>query len=66
MNAFCALSKERVYGPFFVLEPTVSAIVYLNMLQQFLMKMTKKDAFTSSNPGLGVMARGMALISALR
>jgi hypothetical protein len=43
-------APERVYGPFFVMEPTVAGIVYLDMLQQFLMKMTKKDAFTSSNP----------------
>jgi hypothetical protein len=43
-----SLSKERVYGPFFVMEPTIAGIVYLDMLQQVLMKMTKKDAFTSS------------------
>jgi hypothetical protein len=36
MNLFCALSKERVYGPFFFMETTITSIVFLDMLQQFL------------------------------
>jgi hypothetical protein len=38
-----------VYGPF--METTITAIVYLDMFQQFLIpqaKTTTKDAFTSS------------------
>jgi hypothetical protein len=35
-NVFCALSKERVYGPFIFMETTITGIVYLEMLQQFL------------------------------
>ncbi|PNF24476.1 hypothetical protein B7P43_G06841 [Cryptotermes secundus] len=36
LNVFCALSKERVYGPFFFIETTITGIVYLDMLQEFL------------------------------
>jgi hypothetical protein len=36
VNAFCALSKERVYGPFFFMETTITGIMYPDMLQQFL------------------------------
>jgi hypothetical protein len=38
-----------VYGPFFFMETTITGLVYLDMLQQFLIpqleKMTQKDAF---------------------
>jgi hypothetical protein len=47
--------QRKVYGPFFFMETTITSIVYLDMLQQFLIpqtKMTKKDAFTSSTPSL--------------
>jgi hypothetical protein len=50
-----ALSKGRLYGRLFFLETTITGIVYLNMLQQFLIPqtiMTKKDAFTSSRTAL--------------
>jgi hypothetical protein len=33
---FCALSKDRVYTLFFFMETTITVIVYLDMLQQFL------------------------------
>jgi hypothetical protein len=40
------LGIERVYGPLFFVETTITSIVYLGMLQQFLIpqldKMTKK------------------------
>jgi hypothetical protein len=39
---FCALSKERVYGPFF-LETTVTGITYLDTLQQFLIPQFDED-----------------------
>jgi hypothetical protein len=32
VNVFWALSKERVYGPFFFMETTITGIVYLDML----------------------------------
>jgi hypothetical protein len=35
VNVLCALSKERAYGSFFM-ETAISGIVYLDMLQQFL------------------------------
>jgi hypothetical protein len=35
VNVFCALSKGRVYGTFFM-EATITGIAYLDMLQQFL------------------------------
>jgi hypothetical protein len=35
VNVFCALSKEKVYGPFFFMEKTITGIVYLDMLEQF-------------------------------
>jgi hypothetical protein len=50
VNIFCALGKERVYGPFFFKETAITGIVYLDMLQQFLIpqaKITKKEAFAS-------------------
>jgi hypothetical protein len=45
------LPLQRVYGPFFFMQTTITGIVYMDMLQQFLIpqtKMTKEDAFTSS------------------
>ena len=37
VNAFCAVSSCKVYGPFFFAEPTVTGINYLDMLQLWLM-----------------------------
>jgi hypothetical protein len=37
VNVFCALSKERVYGPFSFMEMTITSIAYLDMPQQFLL-----------------------------
>ncbi|PNF31024.1 hypothetical protein B7P43_G18027 [Cryptotermes secundus] len=52
MNVFCALSKERVYGPFFFMETTITSIIYLACSKSFsshsYTKMTKKDTFISS------------------
>jgi hypothetical protein len=39
---FCALSKQKVYGPVFM-EMTIPGIVYLHMLQQFLVPQLDKD-----------------------
>jgi hypothetical protein len=43
MNVVCALSKERVYGPFFFMETTITGIVYLDMLQQFFIPHYDED-----------------------
>jgi hypothetical protein len=45
------LSKERMYGPFFLMVTTITGIVYLDMPKQFLIpqtNMTKKHRATSS------------------
>ncbi|PNF25748.1 hypothetical protein B7P43_G12984 [Cryptotermes secundus] len=42
LNVFCALSKERVYSPFFM-EKTITGIVYLDMLQGFLIPQLDED-----------------------
>jgi hypothetical protein len=43
VNAFCVLSKERVYGLFIFMETTITSIVYLDMLQQFLIPQLDED-----------------------
>jgi len=43
VNVFCALSKERVYGPIFFMESTITGIVYLDMLQEFLIPQLDED-----------------------
>lgn len=43
VNVFCALSKTKVYGPFFFQEKTVNGIVYLDMLEQFLIPQIDAD-----------------------
>jgi hypothetical protein len=40
---FCALSKERVYSPLFFMETTITSIMYLDMLQQFLIPQLDED-----------------------
>jgi hypothetical protein len=40
---FRALGKERVYGPFLFMETTITGIVYLHMLQQFLTPQLDED-----------------------
>jgi hypothetical protein len=34
---FCTISKEKVYGPFFVAEAVVTGTSYLEMMQEWLM-----------------------------
>jgi hypothetical protein len=43
VNVFCALSTERVSGPFFVMETAITGIVYLDKLQQFLIPQLEED-----------------------
>jgi hypothetical protein len=42
VNVFCALSKEKVYGPFFFMEMIITGIVYLDMLQQILIPVRQR------------------------
>ena len=37
VNVFCAISSQKVYGPFFFAEETVSGMTYMDMLQLWLM-----------------------------
>jgi hypothetical protein len=42
VNVYCTLCKERVYGPF-IMETTITGIVYLDMFQQFLIPQLDED-----------------------
>ena len=33
VNVFCAISSQKVYGPFFFPEETITGMTYLDMLQ---------------------------------
>lgn len=37
VNVFCAVSKRRVFGPFFFVENTINGNIYLDVLQNWLM-----------------------------
>ena len=37
VNVFCAISSQKAYGPFFFAEETVTGMIYLDMLQLWLM-----------------------------
>jgi len=37
VNVFCAISRRRVFGSFFFTEDSVTAKVYLDMLENWLM-----------------------------
>jgi len=37
VSVFCAISSQKVYGPFFFAEETVTGVTYLEMLQLWLM-----------------------------
>jgi len=44
VNVFCAVSSCKAYGPFFFVEPTVTGINYLDMLQLWLMPQLQEDS----------------------
>jgi hypothetical protein len=44
VNVFCAVASCKVYGPFFFAEPTVTGIIYLDMLQQWLRAQLQEDS----------------------
>ena len=44
INVFCAISRKKVYGPFFFEENTVTGNTYLNMLQTWLFPQLQVDS----------------------
>lgn len=44
VNVFCAISRFKVYGPFFFCEKTVTGHVYLDMLENWLMPQLETDS----------------------
>lgn len=44
LNVFCAISKKKVYGPFYFQEATVRGNVYLDMLTEWLMPQLEEDS----------------------
>jgi hypothetical protein len=43
VNVFAAMSREKLYGPFFFIESTVTGIIYLDMLREWLMPQLQDD-----------------------
>ena len=43
LNVFCAISHEKVYGPFLFFEATVTGNSYLDMLQFWLLPQLAQD-----------------------
>jgi hypothetical protein len=35
VNVWCGMMKDRIIGPFFFIEPTLTGNIYLDMLEQF-------------------------------
>jgi len=44
VNVFCALWQTKVYGPFFFAENTVTGVMYLAMLQNWLLRQMSEDS----------------------
>jgi hypothetical protein len=42
-RSMCLRPQQRVYGPLFFMETTITGIVYLDMLQQFLLPSTDEN-----------------------
>ena len=52
VNMFCAISSSCVYGPFFFPENTITGVVYLGMLQLWLMLLQEhEDDFIFQHDG---------------
>jgi hypothetical protein len=60
VNVFCAFSKERVQGPFFFMQTTITDILYLDMLQQFLIPQLVEDY---QEGRIHLQQNGLALIT---
>jgi hypothetical protein len=43
VNVFCAMSKAKIYGPFFLAEKTIGEFYYLDMLQSWLFPQLEQD-----------------------
>ncbi|GBM51925.1 hypothetical protein AVEN_1508-1 [Araneus ventricosus] len=37
VNVFCAMSQDKIFGPFFFRQNTANGIIYLDMLQSWLL-----------------------------
>lgn len=44
LNVFCAVSKFKVYGPFFFAEQSITGNIYLGMLENWLMPQLETDS----------------------
>lgn len=44
VNVFCAISVNKVYGPFFFMEKTITGTVYLDMLENWLFPQLLEDS----------------------
>jgi hypothetical protein len=44
VNVFCAISKWRVYGPFFFMEDTIVGNLYLDLLTLWLLAHLEEDS----------------------
>ena len=44
VNAFCAVSKDKVYGGFFFEGSTITGPTYLEMLQNWLLTLLQPDS----------------------
>lgn len=44
VNVFCAILKKNVYGPIFFADPTVTGMIYLDMLENWLMPQLNEDS----------------------
>lgn len=44
VNVFCVLSCEKVYRPFLFQEPSVTRVIYLNMLNKWVMPQLYEDS----------------------
>jgi hypothetical protein len=43
INVFAVMSREKLYGPVFFIESTVTGIIYLDMLRGWLMPQLQED-----------------------
>jgi hypothetical protein len=48
VNVWCAMTINKVYGPFFFVEKTVSGITFLDMLEQFAIPQLQSDGLLES------------------
>ena len=44
VNVFCAISNEKLYGPFFFEEPTINGMLHLHMVENWLMARFNEDS----------------------